>query len=111
MLMICVDVNKPLASKLDALQEEMSSTVTLLEQKVKLLETENNVKEDKIETLTSIVVSMQKNLNAVDGNYRSCCVIVTGVSEDNITSLRTNENAQPDTLSTDHDKVKVLLKL
>ena len=57
MLMICVDVNKPLASKLDAIQKEMSNKVTLLEQKVKLLETENNVKEDKIETLTSIVVS------------------------------------------------------
>ena len=50
-------------------------------------------------------------MNAVDGNYRSCCVIVTGVPEDNITSLHTNENAQPATLSTDHDKVKVLLKL
>ena len=59
-MLICVDVNKPLASKLDAIQKEMSNKVTLLEQKVKLLETENNVKEDKIKTLTQLSLACKR---------------------------------------------------
>ena len=107
MLMICIDVNKPLARKLDVIQNDVSSKVTLLEQKIKLLETENSSKEEKIETLTSIIVTMQKNLNAIDGNSRSNCAIISGVPENDLTS----HNNEAVSLQTDHDKVKELLKI
>ena len=100
------------ATKKDvAKANEMGNKYTSLEYKVKLLETENILKEDKIETLTSIIVGMPKNLNAVDGNSRSCCVIVTGVPEDDMTSSATNDNTETTPLTTDYDKVKEILKL
>ena len=51
-----------------------------LENKI-ILESENNIKDEKIETLTDIIVNMQKTLNFIDGRRRANNVIVTGISE------------------------------
>ena len=51
---------------------------------------------------------MQRNLNAIDGNSRSSCTIITGVPETEITSELANGQ---ETLSTDASKVKKIIDL
>ena len=79
-----------------------------LENKIKILESENNIKEEKIEILTEIVVNMQRSLNRVDGHTRSNNVIITGLSEKDI---KTKFNGNDIILKNDTSKVKHLLSL
>ena len=69
---IITKVNKPINDKLDKINEGYDKRMSGLEGRIKILETENNRKGGKIETLTEIIVNMQKkSLNVIDGNTRS----------------------------------------
>ena len=89
MLRFCAEMNKPFAEKIDEIGKE-SKKIYPLQGQVKLLQMENNYKDEKNETLTSIIIGLQKKLNKIDGESRNCCVIITGVPEENMVSPLTS---------------------
>ena len=68
--------------KVDEIEKE-TKKIYPLQGQVKL-QMENNYIDEKIETLTLIIVGLQKNLNKIDGESRNCSVIITGVPEKNL---------------------------
>ena len=57
---IITKVNKPINDKLHKINEGYHKRMSGLEGRIKILETENNRKGEKIEALTEIIVNMQK---------------------------------------------------
>ena len=103
------EVNKPINDKLDNIYDGYNKRMLDLEGRIQMLEAENTIKDDKIETLTEIVVNMQKGLNVIDGHTRSNNIIITGLHEDEIKI--SDENGKEEMLNNDKDKIKHMLTL
>ena len=76
-----------LASQLGNWQtlEDLRNKVQSVELQNKVLEAKCDEYEDNISTLKSIVSKQQHSLSMIDAHVRECNVIVSGLSEDNIT--------------------------
>ena len=98
--------HKPINEKLDQINENYNNRITTLESRVKILESENRNKDEKIEILTEIVVNMQKGINLIDGRTRSNNIIIT---EGNISCKDNDDNDI--ILQNDRDKSRHLLLL
>ena len=100
---------QPVKDDLDTIKKELAQTVKAHDNRLKLLETDNAKKQERIDNLESTVVEMQKFINRIDHDERKANIIITGLSEDAI-------EAPPDvhgaiaTLHNDTNKVKVLIK-
>ena len=70
---------------------------------MKLLEKELQDKTEKIDTLTNIIINMQKSINMIDFEERSTNIMISGLSETNITVGSDPETSL--TLKTDVEKV------
>lgn len=95
-------------SRVEAL-EKSNDEITPLVSQVKLLEKDLQDKTGKIDILTNIIINMQKSINMIDFEERSTNVMISGLSETNITY-----QSDPETtviLKDDNDKVKHILNV
>ena len=76
-----------------------------LTNRIKLVEDANKKKDDEIAVLKSTIVAMQRSINLVDHEKRKTNVIVTGLTEENITPLGDAS------VETDRDKVQALVSV
>ena len=90
--------------KIDNLQKNIQTKIVTLESKVKILEKENEKKDEDISILKHTVVSMQKALNSKDQNERNKNAIIQHLSETDILEDDIN-------LTTDMDKIRELCKI
>ena len=94
-------------SRVEVLEKSSNDVVIPLVTQVKLLEKELQDKTEKIDTLTNIIINMQKSINMIDFEERSTNIMISGLSETNITV-----GSDPETsliLKTDVEKVKHVL--
>ena len=80
-----------------------------LEKRVRILEKEIESKSEKIDTLTGIIVNMQKAINMIDFDKRSTNIMVSGISETEITTK--NDHGDEIVLSDDKEKVDLILEV
>ena len=97
-------------AKIDNLQKEVNTKITHLENKVQILETENEKKDEDITTLKHTVINMQKALNSFDQKERSCNSVVSNLPESDIEIPALNGETGG-ILSTDIEKIAHLCKL
>ena len=95
---------KPVKDDLTAIRNELATKTKAHDNRLKLLESDSKQKQERIETLESTVIEMQKFINKIDFNERKNNIIVTGLPESDITSLQDNTVS----LVNDTDKVKLL---
>ena len=93
--------------KIDKLCDNLVGKVEVLENRVKILETENEQKDQDIRTLRYTVVNMQKSLNHLDSKERNLNVIISGLLEEEMTSGYDADTV----LTTDGEKVRELLEI
>ena len=84
---IVTSANKGILSRLDKLRDDIHGKVNDLEIHIQLLENENEKKDQEISKLKYTLVNIQKNLNQMDSEKRSCNVIITGLSEADIKNI------------------------
>ena len=99
---------KPIETKINNIENMYGNRLSVLESNVKCLESDNYIKDQKIEILTEIVVNMQKSLNNADGIKRSNNVVIKGLTEGPIVDKDDDDNEI--TINNDNEKVKRLLK-
>lgn len=93
-------------SRVEALEKSNNDTVAPLTSRIKLLEKGLNEKTEKINTLTSIIINMQKSINMIDFEERSTNIIISGLKETDIT-IQTDTDTN--LLKDDASKVKHIL--
>ena len=91
--------------KIDDLQKNVNDKIELLQNRVKILETENEKKDEEISTLKHTVVNIQKALNTVDQGERSTKAIIQHLPEINMN----DENGE--LLDNDKKKIQQICKL
>ena len=93
-------------SKIDELKEDVQKKIITLENRVKLLENENEKKDEDINILKHTVVSMQKAFNSIDQAERSTKAIIQHLPEKDM------EGNEPDKkLKSDVEKIHQICKL
>ena len=103
-----IEIIKKQTDPIDARVTKLNETVTPLVKQVKILEQDLQHKAEKIDTLTSIIINMQRSLNMIDFEERATNVMVSGLSETDIV-IDGTAGGDDVILSTDEDKVKHIL--
>ena len=70
--------------KIDDLRNDIQTKISTLENKVKILESENEKKDDDINVLKHTVISMQKTFNSMDQDERKTKAIIQHLPETDI---------------------------
>ena len=70
--------------KIDDLKNDVNGRIVTLENRVKMLETENEKKDDDINTLKHTVISMQRAFNSLDQGERSTKAVIQHLPEHNM---------------------------
>ena len=83
-------------------------TIDPIENRVTILEKELENKTEKIDTLTGIIVNMQKALNMIDFEKRATNVMISSVSEEDII---VKDQEREIVLKNDMDKVEHILEI
>ncbi len=91
--------------KIDDLQNDVQNKIGTLENKVKILETENEKKDDDINLLKHTVISMQKAMNSIDQNERSTKAVIQHLPE---TDMEGPEGGMK--LTSDSEKIHQICK-
>ena len=91
--------------KIDDLQKNVNDEIETLQNRVKLLETNNEKKDEEISTLKHTVINMQRALNTIDQGERSTKAIVQHLPE----SEMDGENNEK--LVNDVEKIKQICRL
>ena len=94
-----VEIIKKVAELIETQVKKIDDVVQPLVKQVKILEKELRDKSEKIETLTSIIINMQKSLNMIDMAERATNVMISGLDEENV--------VVSDELTLTSDKAKV----
>ena len=94
---------KPIEERVSKVEDDVK-VINSVEKRVELLENELSIKQEKIDTLTTIIINMQKSINMIDFNERSSNIIIAGLSEEII-------NSPDGPLNNDNEKVKHALSL
>ena len=94
---------KPIENKIADLSENFENKITSLEKRIELLEKEDQIKDEKITVLTTIVTNMQRALNSIDSKDRQNNLIVSGLTE-NVMELNDGN-----LLTDDSEKINYLL--
>ena len=84
LLHIVNTANAPIREKIDILYDKVIQKVTVLDKRVEYLESENDRKDDQINTMKSTIVNMQKCLNKIDDDDRKFNVMISGLPEADI---------------------------
>ncbi len=92
--------------KIDDLKDNIQNKIVTLENKVKILENENEKKDEDINILKHTVVSMQKAFNSMDQGERSKNAVIQHLSEKDI-----YENESGINLTNDLDKIRQICKV
>ena len=108
LLHIVNTANAPIRKKIDILYDEVIQKVTVLDKRVEYLESENDRKDDQINTMKSTIVNMQKCLNKIDDGDRKFNVMISGLPEADII-IDDDEEGAP--LTSDVGKIKWLFRL
>ena len=92
--------------KIDDLKGDIQNKIITLENRVKILEKENEKKDDDINVLKHTVISMQRSFNSMDQNERSTNAIIQHLSENDIDGTEPGEK-----LTSDIEKIRHICKL
>ena len=92
--------------KIDDLQNDLQNKMVTLENKVRILETENEKKDEDINTLKHTVISMQKAFNSLDQEERSTKAVIQHLPE---TDMDGNAD-DDDKLTNDVEKIHQICK-
>ena len=84
MLALIQSQTKPLEMKVESIDQKLGKEITGLKTRINVLENEVLEEKQKNETLTQIVVEMQKSLNKIDSTDREKNLIISGLPEDEI---------------------------
>ena len=87
--------------KIDDLKNDVNGRIVTLENRVKMLENENEKKDDDINTLKHTVISMQRALNSLDQGERSTRAVIQHLPEHNM-----DGTGEGDRLTNDLEKVQ-----
>ena len=75
----------PITQKLDKLEHYLTSNVESQNAKLELLKASVKEKEQTIETMSQIIINMQSSLNRIDSDKRETNIMISGLSENNLT--------------------------
>ena len=103
-----VEIIKKVTDPIEARITKIDGVVEPLVKQVKILEKELREKTEKIDTLTSIIINMQKSLNMIDMGERSCNVMISGLNEN---ELIVENDGNEQTLTDDKGKVQHIMKV
>ena len=92
-------------SKIDDLKKNVNNQIETLQNRVKILETENEKKDEEISTLRHTVINIQKALNTCDQGERSTKAIIQHLPENDM------DGENGDKLRNDEEKIIQLCKL
>ena len=81
MLALIQSQTKPLEAKVVGIDQKLDKEINGLKTRINVLENEVKEQKEKNDTLTQIVVEMQKSLNRVDSNDREKNMIINGLPE------------------------------
>ena len=98
------EVNIMLEEKVKVITTATNNKLNGLEKRIELLESEAIQKDERLETLTSIIINMQRSLNFIDFNKRVNNIMISGLSEE---TIRVNDIV----LNNDHQKVNHILSI
>ena len=79
-----VEIIKKVSEPIENRVTKIDETVQPLVKQVEILEKDLRDKSEKIDTLTSIIINMQKSLNMIDMAERATNVMISGLDEANI---------------------------
>ena len=91
-----------LGSRMSALENLMTNRLSVAENRLKLHDEELARKDEQIAHLTNTMINMQRSLNSIDSQKRSCNLIISGLTEGQLTA----ENV---TVESDLEKVNLIL--
>ena len=91
--------------KIDKIDQDIQNKMASLENRVQILETEGEKKDEDIEQLKHTVISMQKALNSIDQNERSLNAVISGLKEGDI-DVPGNQGSAAVKLRDDISKIK-----
>ena len=94
----------PITQKLDKLEHYLTSNVESQNAKLELLKASVEEKEQTIETMSQIIINMQSSLNRIDSDKRETNIMISGLSENNLTD-------NGDELGSDAEKVQRLFEM
>ena len=94
-------LNEILDAKVNRLETKLDGAIDELNRKITVLESKCEKYEDDISTLKSIVIAQQKVLQKSDSAERECNIIISGLSEEEITE-------GDDTYVNDEEKLDVI---
>ena len=104
MLSLIQSQTKPLENKVESIEHKLDMEIGGLKNRIGVLESEVREQKERNETLTQIVVEMQKSLNKIDSNDREKNLMISGLPEDEI-------QIDDVTLSNDNEKVIKMFNL
>ena len=97
-------INELTVGELKAIINDVNSQkINALTNRIKIIEDANIKKDQEIAVLKSTIVNMQRSINFIDNDTRKPNVIVTGLTEDEITPLGNNN------VENDSEKIKALV--
>ena len=116
---LCVDdlikiingIIKPVKDNINTIAEDLSLKVNAHENRLKLLESDCERKQARIDALESVVIEMQKSINMIDHDKRKTNIIVTGLPETAVTIPSSIVGCDPIPIENDNDKVKAMLSV
>ena len=104
MLTLIQSQTKPLEEKVVSIDHKLDREIDGLKTRINVLENEMKEQKEKNDTLTQIVVEMQKSLNKIDSTDREKNLIISGLPEEPIQT----EDA---ILNNDEEKVEKMFRL
>ena len=99
---------QPVTDSLAAIKSDLEKKTKSYDNKIMLLETDSKKKQERIDTLESTIVEMQKFINKIDQEDRKANIIVTGLSEDPI-DLSPDSSNDVNCITTDTEKISALI--
>ena len=84
MLALIQSQTKPLENKVESIDQKLDMEINGLKTRINVLENEVKEQKEKNDTLTQIVVEMQKSLNKIDNNDRERNLMISGLPEEQI---------------------------
>ena len=91
-----------LGNRMSTLENLMTNRLSVAENRLKLHDEELARKDEQIAHLTNTITNMQRSLNSIDSEKRSCNLIIAGMTEGQLTTEELS-------IDTDDDKVNMIL--